>query len=118
MSISYTATLVTLITRSAYSKTSVTSSNLGNLQAYKHKKRYPQYLFLFLGWYDENWWTLTGEAQESVHELYPDCTSEHIASVVPYSLAPLLAEFLVDQNESTVTDSGIVSFFYYNMDRV
>ena len=79
------------------------------MQAYEHKKRYPQYLFLFLGWYDDNWWTLKGEELENVKKRYPDCTSEHIASVVPYSLAPLLAEFLSDQDESTVTSSGIVS---------
>lgn len=41
--------------------------------------------------------------------MYPSCTAEQRASVVAYSLAALQAEFLADQNESAVIDSGIVS---------
>ena len=86
-------------------------SNLENLQAYKYNKKYPQNLFLFYGWYIDKWWVGTEEDQENLKKLYPDCTSEQIASVVPYSLAPLQAEFLMDLNESTVISSGIVSFY-------
>lgn len=89
---------------------SVFHPTFGNLQAYEHNKRYPQYLFLFYGWYIDKWWIGTEEDQKYLHKLYPNCTSEHIASILPYSLAPLRAEFLSDQNESTIIDSGIVSY--------
>ena len=79
------------------------------LQAYKHKIQYPQHLFLFYGWYDNNWWIGTAESQKDLQKIYPSCTPEQRASVVRYSLAPALAEQLRDQNQSTVTTSGIVS---------
>ena len=82
---------------------------LYSLQAYEHGIHYPQYTFLFYGWYGPNWWIGTAKEQEYLRTIYPDCTREQRASVVRYSLAPLQAEFLVDQDESTVISSGIVS---------
>ena len=80
------------------------------LQAYEYGIRYPQNVFLFYGWYADNWWVGTGSQQEEyLRTMYPSCTAEQRASVVAYSLAALQAEFLADQNESAVIDSGIVS---------
>ena len=78
------------------------------LQAYEHGIRYPQYLFLFYGWYSDNWWVGTESEQKDISERYPGCTVKQRESVVPYSLAPLQAEFLM--NESIEIDSGIVSY--------
>ena len=81
------------------------------MQASEYGIRYPQYIFLFYGWYAKNWWVGTEEEQELLRNMpmYSKCTPEQRASVVPYSLAPLQAEFLDDQNESTIISSGIVS---------
>ena len=80
------------------------------MQAYEHGIHYPRNLFLFLGWHTDNWWIGTEREQEDIRRVYPGCTAEQRASVVAYSLAPLQSEFLVDQDESTVIDSGIVSY--------
>ena len=81
-----------------------------NMQAYEYNIRYPRYLFLFLGWFVDKWWIGTPEEQEGLRqsEVF-NCTAEQRESVLPYSLAPLQAEFLEDQDLSTVTSSGIVS---------
>ena len=81
------------------------------MQAFEHGIRYPQYMFLFYGWYESNWWVGTEEEQNILRNMsaFSGCTAEQRASVVPYSLAPLQAEFLQDQNESTIISSGIVS---------
>ena len=81
------------------------------MQAFEDGIRYPQYIFLFYGWYENNWWVGTEEEQDLLRNMsaFSGCTAEQRASVVPYSLAPLLAEFLQDQNESTIISSGIVS---------
>ena len=68
-------------------------------------------MFLFYGWYSDNWWVGTEKEQECLRVMYPGCTAEQRASVAVYSLAPLQAEFLVDQDESAVIDSGIVSYY-------
>jgi hypothetical protein len=54
----------------------------------------------------------TKEEQDNLRNMsaFSDCTPEQRASVVPYSLAPLTAEFLHDQNESAIISSGIVSY--------
>ena len=86
--------------------------NLYYVQAFEHNIRYPQYIFLFYGWYDSEWWVGTEKEQELLRNtsMYSDCTVEQRASVVPYSLAPLQAEFLDDQNKSAIISSGIVSY--------
>ena len=80
------------------------------MQAYEFGMRYPQHVFLFYGWYANNWWLGTEQEQCLLRTMYPDCTPEQRASVVPYSLAPLQAEFLEDQNKSAIISSGIVSY--------
>ena len=84
--------------------------NIG-LQAYQHGIHYPQNMFLFYGWYSDNWWMGTEDEQKYLLREYPGCTAEQRASVLAYSLAPLQAEFLVDQDERAVIDSGIVSYY-------
>ena len=60
----------------------------------------------------------TEEEEEYLRTIYPDCTPEQRASVVPYSLALLQAESLDDQDESTVISSGIVSSTFNTMSYV
>ena len=78
-------------------------------QAYEHKVQYPRNLFLFYGWYASDWWIGTEENQKDLQKIYPSCTPEQRASVVRYSLVPVIAEQLSHQNQSTVTSTGIVS---------
>ena len=87
------------------------NDNVNLLQAFEYGIQYPQYIFLFYGWYSSNWWVGTEEEQDLLGNMsaFSDCTAEQRASVVPYSLAPLQAEFLEDQNKSTIISSGIVS---------
>ena len=80
------------------------------MQAVEHGIRYPHHVFLFYGWYTSNWWLGTEQEQDELRTMYPNCTPEQRASVVSYSLAPLQAEFLEDQNKSAVISSGIVSY--------
>jgi hypothetical protein len=82
------------------------------MQAFEYGIRYPQYIFLLYGWYSPNWWVGTKEEQDNLRNIpaFSDCTVEQRASVVRYSLAPLTAEFLHDQNESAIISSGIVSY--------
>ena len=49
----------------------------------------------------------TESERKDINKRYPGCTVKQRESVVPYSLAPLQDEFLMD--ESIEIDSGIVS---------
>ena len=64
--------------------------------------RYPKYMFLTYGWYDEKWW----------EEPNNNCSSDQLASVLPYTLSSLLRDFPV--NESIITETGIVSLIFDN----
>ena len=88
------------------------NDNINRLQAFEYGIRYPQYIFLFYGWYTSNWWVGTEEEQDLLRNIsaFSSCTAKQRASMVPYSLAPLQAEFLQDQNESTIISGGIVSY--------
>ena len=70
-------------------------------QAYRQGIKYPQYFFLLYGWYAANWWVGSPEDDR----MY-GCTAEERQSVLPYSLAPLTAEFISDYSQQA--DTGIV----------
>ena len=64
--------------------------------------RYPQYLFLSIGWYNEFWWKVDDEGL--------NCTVEQRESVLPSSLAFLNYIFLNETADVNVTTtSGLVS---------
>ena len=71
------------------------------MQAYKQGIYYPQYLFIFIGWYSDQWWI--GNENENL-----SCTVEQRERVISSSLAPLQEEYIT--NCSRIVDSGIVSF--------
>ena len=59
------------------------------LQAYKQGIFYPKNLFLFYGWYVDQWW------KEGENENLP-CTAKQRERVVSSGLAPLQDEFISD----------------------
>lgn len=70
------------------------------MQAYKQSIFYPRYLFLFYGWYSDQWW-ITDE-KENI-----SCTTEQLERVIGPALAPLQDEFISNCSQNTGT--GIVS---------
>ena len=70
------------------------------LQAYEQGILYPRYIFLFYGWYVDNWWV--GSDSENL-----TCTAEQRAMVVRSTLAPVQDEFITDCSKTA--NSGIVS---------
>ena len=71
------------------------------LQAYRLGFRYPKYMFITYGWFSNNWWT--EPATSSQH----NCTAEERATVLLYTLAPIVSEF--PTNLSAQAEPGIVS---------
>ena len=59
-------------------------------------------MIMTYGWYVDNWWT--GSATSSQY----NCTAEERATILPYTMGPLLPEFPADVN--TEAEPGIVSF--------
>ena len=82
------------------------SSLLWHFQAHASKMYYPRYQFIFLGWYDANWWVGSEDQQASLMEEY-QCSVEDRQRVMQYSLAIDKDEFLGDDDSFTV-DSGLV----------
>lgn len=78
------------------------------VQAYQQGVRYPQYLFLVYPFHSviADWWVGTAEEQEELMEMFAGCTASQRESVLPFTLSPLLDEFISD--ESIIADSGIV----------
>ena len=72
------------------------------VQAYKQGIIYPRYLFLFYGWYSDQWWI--GSEDDNI-----SCTTEQMETVIGPALAPIQDEFISNCSRSTST--GIVSFF-------
>ena len=70
------------------------------LQAYNEGLRYPKYLFLLYGWYEQNWW------MKDPGDML-NCTKEERETVLEYSLAIQVDEFITD--DSAIADTGIVS---------
>ena len=60
-------------------------------------------MFITYGWYVDEWWILPTTSSEY------DCTDEQIASVLPYTLAPVQREYPADLD--SVTETGIVSIW-------
>ena len=76
------------------------------MQASAEKKYYPRYQFIFLGWYDDNWWVGSASEQKHLMDQY-NCSVEDRERVLQYSLTIIQDEFI--SNFSKVVDSGIVS---------
>ena len=70
-------------------------------QAYRLGFRYPKYIFMTYGWYADKWWT--GSATSSQY----NCTAEERATILPYTMGPLLPEFPADLDAEA--EPGIVS---------
>ena len=70
------------------------------MQAYKQNIFYPRYLFLFYGWYNDQWWIASENENIS-------CTPEQMERVIGPALAPLQNEFISNCSENS--DTGIVS---------
>ena len=69
------------------------------MQAYEQRIRYPRYLFLFYGWYGENWWR--GSDSENL-----TCTQEDREEVIESGLAVVFDEAITDCSRNIST--GIV----------
>ena len=72
------------------------------MQAYEQGISYPRNLFLFYGWYSDNWWV--GSESENL-----SCTQEQREGVIRSGLAVVQDEFLSDCSKTIST--GIVSWF-------
>ena len=70
------------------------------MQAFDQGVFYPRNLFLFLGWYSDNWWV--GSDSERL-----SCTQEERERAISSGLAVFLDEFLSDCSKNIST--GIVS---------
>ena len=58
-------------------------------------------MFITYGWYANNWWTVPATSSKY------NCTAEEKATVLPYTLAPIVSEF--PTNFSSQAEPGIVS---------
>ena len=76
-------------------------------QAVLQRLYYPYSMFMFLGWYDQDWWIGSEEEQLHLESTYKGCTVKARFEVVKYSLAPLSGYHTTDSFE--VTDTGTVS---------
>ena len=74
------------------------------LQAYKEGIRYPKYLLITYGWYDNEWWKAGATSSDYT------CTAAERSSALAYSLAPRVQE---SYTSLTAEDaSGLVSYLY------
>ena len=71
------------------------------MQAYRQQVFYPQYLFIFIGWYSDQWWI--GSNNDNL-----PCTPEQRERVIFSALAPIQEEYI--SNCSKTVDTGIVSY--------
>ena len=62
-------------------------------------------MFITYGWYANNWWIGPGASSQY------NCTDEERATVVPYTLAVIVPEFLTDGNPHE--EAGNVSLLQY-----
>ena len=69
------------------------------IQAYEQGILYPRYLFLFYGWYSENWWV--GSENENL-----TCSQEDREEVIKSGLAIVFDESITDCSQNIST--GIV----------
>ena len=76
---------------------------MAKTQAYRQEVLYPRYLFLFYGWYNDQWWI--GSKNENL-----SCTAEQRKRVISSGLAPLQDELISDCLK--YADTGIVSLCY------
>ena len=60
-------------------------------------------MIITYGWYNENWWT--GPATSSQY----NCTAEDRATILPYTMGPVLPEFATDLDAEA--EPGIVSVY-------
>ena len=74
---------------------------MANMQAYRQEVLYPRYLFLFYGWYNDQWWI--GSKHENL-----SCTVEQRERVIRSGLAILQDELI--SNCLKYAETGIVSF--------
>ena len=73
------------------------------VQAYRRGLKYPRFTFLHAAWWSDQWWR--GKVTEG-----HNCTIEERETVVEYSLAVLLYEFI--ENDDDVAETGLVSYVY------
>ena len=59
-------------------------------------------MFITYGWYAPKWWEIAGDSRKY------NCTAEERASVLTYTLAPLIPEF--PTGVDTVAEPNIVSY--------
>jgi hypothetical protein len=77
-------------------------NNLLFAQAYDQGILPPQYIFLTLGWYGNEWWNGNFKGLP--------CTAEHREKVLPFSLVLLNTRFLNKVEDAGLeTDTGLVS---------
>ena len=74
-------------------------------QAYIRGFHYPKYMFLTYGWYASKWWEIAGDSSKY------NCTAEERASVLTYTLGPLIPE--IPTGVDTVAEPNIVSYCRY-----
>ena len=70
------------------------------IQAFKRGWQYPQYVYLFYGWYRDQWWF-------PVKEDNITCNSSQMEQVIERSL--IITQCPEILNRSEITDIGIVS---------
>ena len=73
---------------------------LSFLQAHRRGLKYPLFTFMHAAWWSPQWWQGNNSAGY-------ECTLEERESVVEYSLAVLLYEYIA--NFSDVAETGLVS---------
>ena len=91
--------LVLLFTKAIYCSLPVSKP----MQAYAQGIRYPTHMLITYGWYSNGWWK--GAATSSQY----NCTDEERASVLLYTLAPIIQESYTDLTAED--ESGIVRYF-------
>ena len=67
------------------------------LQAQRQNLRSPGYVWITQGWYPEQWWV----------EGYENCTGDELQSFLEGAIG--ISHFPTASNESSATDTGIVS---------
>ena len=76
------------------------------LQAFQAGIYYPQYQFVVIGWYGNQWWVGDSDFQQYLLSKY-GCTIANRETALAYSISVLQDEFASDL--SKVVDSGTVS---------